>query len=182
LTTGPNANRFRLARTLNGNRPVAGWFTLLELVLVMVIICTVLAMAAPSLRGFFASRQTADAAAQIVALTRLARSRAVAEGRPYRLNFDPQAGTYWLTAQEGGTFQRPRCEFGRVFSLPEGTVVSWEEPHDAACCAYIQFYPSGRTEANTIRLTGRQGEVVEITCPSPTELYRVVVPAQRSGL
>ena len=62
--------------------------TLLELVLVMVIICTILAMAAPSLRGFFTSRETSDAAAQIVALTHLARSQAITEGRVYRLNLD----------------------------------------------------------------------------------------------
>ena len=92
----------------------------------MVIICTVLAMAAPSLRGFFASRRTADAAAQIVALTRLARSRAVAEGRIYRLNLDVAGETYWLTVQQGGVFNNLRSEFGRFFSLPEGTLVSWE--------------------------------------------------------
>src|SRR3972149_3661562 len=64
-------------------------FTLLELILVMVILSTVLAMAAPSLRGFFASRQIQDAAAQILALTQFARSQAVSEGTTYRLNFDP---------------------------------------------------------------------------------------------
>ena len=143
----------------------------------MVIICTVLAMAAPSLRGFFASRQTADAAAQILALTQLARSRAVAEGSIYRLNLDVEGGTYWLTVQQGGTFENLRSEFGRVFSLPEGTVVSWEAPPHGVSPGYIEFYPSGRTEVTTIRLTGRQGGVIEITCPSPTELFGVVVPA-----
>jgi len=157
-------------------------FTLLELVLVMVIICTVLAMAAPSLRGFFASRQTADAAAQIVALTQLARSGAVAEGRIYRLNLDVEAGTYWLTAQEGGTFENLHSEFGRVFSVPEGTLVSWEAPPRGDSPGYVQFYPSGRTEATTIRLAGRQGDVIEITCPSPTELFRVVTPVEEAEL
>ena len=97
----------------------------------MVIICTVLAMAAPSLGGFFGSRQTADAAAQIVALTQLARSQAVAEGRIYRLNLDVEGGTYWLTVQQGGTFERLGSEFGRIFSLPQGTLVSWEAPQPA---------------------------------------------------
>ena len=55
-------------------------FTLLELILVMVILSTVLAMAAPSLSGFFGSRQTHDTAAQILALTQLARSQAISEG------------------------------------------------------------------------------------------------------
>ena len=40
-------------------------FTLIELILVMVILCTVLGMAGPSLRGFFSQRQVEDAAASI---------------------------------------------------------------------------------------------------------------------
>ena len=142
----------------------------------MVIMCTVLAMAAPSLRGFFASRQTTDAAARIVALTRLARSQAVSEGRVYRLNLDADAGTYWLTAQEGGAFTSLGSEFGRTFLLPEGTIVSRETDVDEAPQEHIQFYPSGRTDAAAIRLVGRQGEVVDIVCQSPTELFRVIVP------
>ncbi len=185
LTTGPHADRSkqdpaRLWRLRAGNRrhPAVTGFTLLELVLVMVIICTVLAMAAPSLRGFFASRQTADAAAQLVALTRLARSQAVAEGRVYRLNLDQQAGSYWLTVQEGGAFRNLRSEFGRVFSLPDGTLASWRAPAEAVSQGYIQFYPSGITEPATVRLTGRRGKVIEITCLSPTELFRVVMPGE----
>ena len=77
-------------------------FTLLELILVMVILSTVLAMAAPSLRGFFASRKTHDTAAQILALTQFARSQAISEGIVYRLNFDTRQRTYWLTAQQAG--------------------------------------------------------------------------------
>ncbi len=171
---------FWWARSWKARQPLAAGFTLLELVLVMVIICTVLAMAAPSLRGFFASRQTADAAAQIVALTHLARSRAVAEGRLYRLNLDVEAGTYRLTVQEGGTFRNLGSEFGRLFSLPDGTLASWEAPAEAVSRGYIQFYPSGRTEPATVRLTGRRGKIVEITCLSPMELFRVVIPGEEA--
>ena len=149
-------------------------FTLLELVLVMVIIGTVLAMAAPSLRGFFASRQTEDAAASIVALTRLARSQAVAEGRAYRLNFDLKETTYWLTAQTEGAFRNLSSEFGRVFLLPEGTELELKVEGVPANRDYVSFQPTGRTEAATIRLKGRQGESVEIACLSPTESYKVV--------
>lgn len=175
LTTGPSADTCRHLIAGNRRSGVLAGFTLLELVLVMVVMCTVLAMAAPSLRGFFASRQTADAAAQILALTRLARTQAVAEGRTYRLNVDVEAGTYWLTAQEGGAFKQLQTEFGRVFSLPEGTRITWQETSQQLSQEHIQFYPNGRTDATTVRLTGRQGEVVEITCPSATELFRVIL-------
>jgi type II secretory pathway pseudopilin PulG len=147
---------------------------LLELVLVMVIIGTVLAMAAPSLRGFFASRQTEDAAASIVALTRLARSQAAVEGRVYRLNFDLKEMKYWLTVQSEGAFRNLSSEFGRVFLLPEGTELELKVEGVPADRDYVSFQPTGRTEAATIRLKGRQGESVNIACLSPTESYKVV--------
>ncbi len=185
MTTGPNANRLgpwlpRFKRVKTGKRhyTAAIGFTLLELVLVMVVICTVLAMAAPSLRGFFASRETSDAAAQIVALTQLARSQSIAEGRVYRLNLDVQEGTYWLTVQEGGAFKNIHSEFGRVFSLPKGTLVEWESPSEEVWRDCIEFYPDGRTQASGIRLIGLHGDVVEVICLSPTELFRVIVPEE----
>lgn len=148
-------------------------FTLLELVLVMMIICVVLAMAAPSLRGFFASRQTADEASRIVALAEFARSQAAAQGSPHRLNLDTESGRYWLTVQVGGAFVDLPSEFGRVFVLPDGTRAEWVEPEDVAQRGYIEFEPDGRAEAVTVRLTGKQGEMADVVCPSPTERFRV---------
>ena len=162
-TTGLNAKR-------------AG-FTLLELVLVMVIICTVLAMASASLRGFFGSRRTADAAAQIVALTQFARGRAAAEGRVWRMNLDTQGGKYWLTAQKAGTFETIPSEFGRVFLLPEGTSAEWVAPAGAQLRGWIPFHADGRTEAAHLRLTGRQGQTADIVCDAPAERVRVVLDA-----
>jgi type II secretion system protein H len=149
-------------------------FTLLELVLVMLIMCTVLAMAAPSLRGFFSSRRTSDAASQIVALTQLARSLAVSEGRIYRLNLDTEEGTYWLTVQQGGAFVRIASEFGRVFSLPDGTSANWREPNVSSAGGCVQFYPDGTTEAATIRLSGARDEIVDIACESATEFFEIL--------
>ncbi|MFH0965932.1 MAG: GspH/FimT family pseudopilin [Planctomycetota bacterium] len=166
-TTGRSA---KLARGRAG-------FTLLELVLVMVIICTVLGMASVSLRTFFGSRQTHDAGAQMVALTQFARAQAVAEGRIYRLNLDTQDGKYWLTAQTGGAFTAPGTEFGRMFLLPERTVARWGGRPATGERDWIAFYPDGRTEPAAISLTGQQGETVEVVCASPAEGFRVVVGA-----
>lgn len=69
LTTGPP-----------GDRGARGAFTLLELIAVLVLISTVLAAAAPSLRGFVRGRRTAEAAAKVLSLTHLGRSRAVSWG------------------------------------------------------------------------------------------------------
>jgi len=151
-------------------------FTLLELILVMVIISTVLAMAAPSLRGFFSSRKTHDAAANILSLIRFARSQAISEGRTYRLNFDQGRGIYWLTSnREGGAFSGLNSEFGREFLLPDDTTIELEKADDKnGTGKYITFFPQGMAENGTITLTDRRGDVIEIMSPSPAEAYRIV--------
>ncbi len=149
-------------------------FTLLELILVIVILSTVLAMAAPSLRGFFASRQIHDAAAQILALTQLASSQAVSQGTTYRLNFDPTEGLYWLTARQGGAFEELGTEFGREFSLPRDTTVELAGAGEDAEIEYVVFTPQGTCTPATITLTDRRGEQVRLVCPSATEAFSIV--------
>lgn len=157
-------------------------FTLLELILVMVILSTVLAMAAPSLRGFFASRQTQDAAAQILALTQLARSKAVCEGTSYRLNFDAEEGTYWLMSQQSGAYERLKTDLGQVFSLPRDTVLELEGMEQEGDESFVAFAPRGTVTDGTIRLIDRRGRVVELRCPAVTESFSIiVVGAQNNG-
>ena len=149
-------------------------FTLLELILVMVILSTVLALAAPSLRGFFASRQTHDAAAQMLSLIQLAGSQAVSQGTTYRLNFDPAAGTYWLTSRQGGSFEELGDEFGRRFSLPKDTTVELTGAGRDTEGDYISFTPQGTCMPATITLIDRRGEKVQLVCPSATESFSIV--------
>jgi Tfp pilus assembly protein FimT len=155
--------------------------TLLELILVMVILSTVLAMAAPSLRGFFASRRSEDSAAQILALTQFARSQAVSEGIIYRLNFDTQERTYWLTAQQAGTFERLETAFGQVFEFPKDLEVELEGVEEDDRDVFLVFSPYGTVTAGTVRLIDRRGRAVEITCPTVTESFAIVEPRQVYG-
>lgn len=150
-------------------------FTLLELILVMVILSTVLAMASPSLRGFFSSRKIHDAAGNILSLMRYARTQAISEGRTYRLNFDSDKGVYWLTSNAEGAFEELYNEFGREFLLPDDTTVEVEKENDENDTEiYISFYPQGMLESGTITLTDRSGDTIEITSLSPAEAYRIV--------
>jgi prepilin-type N-terminal cleavage/methylation domain-containing protein len=148
--------------------------TLLELILVMVILSTVLAMAAPSLRGFFTSRRTEDTAAQILALTRLARSQAISEGIIYRLNFDTEQRTYWLTAQQEGAFEKLRTGFGQVFTLPKDIEMELIGIEEKDKDKFLAFTPHGTVTAGTVRLIDRRGQAVEVTCPSATESFSIV--------
>src|SRR3954454_10901433 len=70
-------------------------FTLLELVLMMAILAILVTMAVPAMRGFGHGREAGDCAAQMVALTRWARTQAVTRGLTYRLNVNPQDRTFW---------------------------------------------------------------------------------------
>jgi len=149
-------------------------FTLLELILVLTVISVVLALSVPSLRGFFASRQTADAAGMVLSLTKYARSQAVAQGQMYRLNINPQSNTCWLTAQLGGAFVSLDCEMGRRFRFPEGADVSLELDSPDPNRTYLQFRPNGRNEVASVVIKGRQGEVFLVDCPSATEPFRVI--------
>jgi len=148
--------------------------TLLELILVMVILSTVLAMAAPSLRGFFASRRTEDTAAQILALTQLARSQAICEGVIYRLNFDTQQRTYWLTAQQAGAFEKLKTGLGQVFTLPKDVEMELDGIEEDEKDKFLAFTPHGTVTAGTVRLIDRRGQAVEVTCPTVTESFSIV--------
>jgi prepilin-type N-terminal cleavage/methylation domain-containing protein len=149
-------------------------FTLLELILVMLILSTVLAMAAPSLRGFFGSRQSQDAAAQILALTQFARSQAISEGVIYRLNFDTKDRVYWLTAWKSGLFKELETEFGQVFTLPRDMIMELEDADKEDGEPFIEFTPQGTVTAATIRLIDRGGRGLEVTCPTVTESFSIV--------
>lgn len=155
--------------------------TLLELILVMLILSTVLAMAAPSLRGFFASRRIDDTAAHILALTQYARSQAISEGIVYRLNFDTRDCTYWLTAQKAGVFESLNTEVGQVYTLPKDIKLELEDIGKKDRDVFIAFTPHGTMTDGTIRLIDQGGRTLEVACPSVTESFSIVETRQAGG-
>jgi type II secretion system protein H len=171
-----SSSLFGIRHSAVGISPSSG-FTLLELVLVMVIIAVVLAMVAPSLSGFSAARDADFAAAQVISVSRWAREQAISEGRVYRLNFNPSSQEYFVTAQVGGTFQRPPVEFGQVFTVPEGVVMTWDAPTDGGA-AVIDFFPSGRSQPARIHVVARNGQVTSIASRSATEPLKVLTPEE----
>lgn len=158
--------------------PTGGGFTLLELVVVLLVVGILLAVASPSLKSFATGRQTANAAAQMLAMTRMAQSRAVSQGSVYRLNVDPQTSAYWLSVQQGGAFVDLNSDFGQHIPLPEGTTVSLKVPSSPTPRTYVEFSPTGRTEESTIELVGVQGEAYDVVCESATESFRIVTPSE----
>ena len=147
-------------------------FTLLELILVMVIICTALAMAAPSLRGWSRGSQLRDTGDQFLTLARWARASATADAKIYRLNVDAAAGKYWVTVQQGDqSFASVQSTFGRVYTMPEGLRIELTDlqgkPVDS-----VDFFPSGRTATGRVRIVGdQQTGAVAIECATPVDGY-----------
>src|SRR5688500_698776 len=92
-----------------------GAFTLFELVLVLVMVSILMVVAAPSLRGFLAGSKSRDATENLLAMTRLARERAIADRTVYRLNIDPQNNTYWVLMQDGQRFVQTGTDLGQTY-------------------------------------------------------------------
>lgn len=160
-------------------------FTLLELILVMVLMAVTLAIAAPSLRGFASSRQSADLASRLVAMTQWARSQSVAQGQVCRLNVHPDGGSCWLTIQKTGAFVDPDGDWKKTLTMPDGaalalrtetTVRTQAQPGQQLqqSADYIQFYPTGRCDVGTLTLTVDNGETYLVACDSPAEPYRIL--------
>ena len=156
-------------------------FTLLELIAVMMVLAIILAMVAPSLSGFGAGRKADEAAANLVSLSRWAREQAVAEGRAYRVNYDPANRVYFVTAAVGGAWQSPPVEFGRPFTLPDNVAVTWTGPQENGAY-YAEFYPTGRTLPVHVRVTAQDGQWLDLASLSPAEPLRVLTPQEAASL
>ena len=161
--------------TIARRRRGRGGFTLLELVLIMILICTALAVSAPDLRGFSAGSRMKNAAQQVLALTNYARTQAASEGRTYRLNFEN--GTYFVTAQgDDDQFAQDANSMGQSFPVPEGVQVQITRDDNQAL-NYIEFHPDGRTDVARVRLSRDDAELY-VVCPSPSERFHVASSAE----
>lgn len=156
-------------------RAVHPGFTLLELVLVMLIMATGLAVAAPSLQGWSRGSQLRNQADQLVSVTRFARTRAIADSTTYRLNIDPAANTYHLTMQSGQQFVQPESkEWGKTFQLQDATIrLSSGTVGASGVANTIDFLPDGRTQEATIELQSTRSGTISIQCASPTDVFAI---------
>ena len=90
------------------NTPTA--FTLVELILVMALLATIMALAAPSLSRSMHQRHVADEAARFLAATEYARDEAVSQGVPMTLWIEPATGRFGVEPKTGffGADERSR--------------------------------------------------------------------------
>src|SRR4051812_36578627 len=143
-------------------------FTLFELVLVMMIICVALAMAAPQLRGWNQGAKMRDAGDQVLALTKLARAQSIADSSVYRLTVNQDSGVVSLAVQQGENFVSVGTSVAAPVSMPTDFKVELTDPENKPLEA-IDFYPTGRTQPGKLRITYGDNYIYEIECPSPAE-------------
>ena len=155
-------------------------FTLFEIILVMVILCIAMAVAAPSLRGWSHGARLRDSADQFLAAARFAHTKAIADCKIYRLYVDPKAGSYWVTVQEGEQFLNVGSDFGRVFQVAEGVQMQVTSGEANSNVEFIEFYPSGRSMPASARFSDDMASI-NVTCRSPAEGFRIDRNAPQQG-
>lgn len=153
-------------------------FTLLELILVLAIVATMLAIVASSLRSFHAQRIAADAAGHFLMVCKQARTHAIQNAVTYHVHLDLASRTYWLSSQQPGGSQRLATEVGRTFELPEDVSIYWQQQDNATQEATIAFLPDGRVQAAQVVFVSRQGDAVAVYCTAADQTLRIGTPEE----
>lgn len=179
-TTSPTgASSPRPAARRSSRRTSA--FSLLELILVMLVLALAAALSVPTLSRFARGRETADAAAHLLAVIQYAQDRAIATASTHRLYVSADTNSYHIASRRDGTIVALAEEAGRTFYMPQTVTLTWDAAEETQQRGYIQFDPDGGHDTVIIRITGRDGEVYTIGCHSPSEPYRIETPDAGGG-
>ena len=129
-----------------GRESVRG-LTLLELVAVMMLIAVTLAIAEPSLRGYFKAASHEQFARRVLGLTHKARAMAGSEGHTYFLVVDEGEGAVEIYSPTTGAGRGMNASVQRV-EIPEGYEVQIEADDQAAGEGERLTLTAVRTEEN----------------------------------
>jgi len=164
----PDKLALRISRAPFHRRVRAGGFTLIELMLVMALLVIAAALTAPRLITFFRGRALSQEAQRIIALTHYAQSRAISEGVPVILWFDPATARYGQNIQDGFTDTDGRAstftlESSLTLEVPAGETPPVSELGDETLGlpqnqSVIRFTPDGFFDPSSVaKLILRQG-------------------------
>ncbi len=146
-------------------------FTLLELILVMVILSTSLALVLPRFGGVVSRQRLRASARRILAVCGRARQEACAFALRYRVVFDQEEEQYWVEVEaepleEPGGFRVVASAWGAHTQLSQGIGIESvefeeEELTEARADAsppYIEFRPDGTADAATVELVTEKND------------------------
>lgn len=134
-----------------GFHPAA--FTLVELVLVMALLVTLLALAVPSLARSLRQRNLEQEAARLLALTEYGRDEAASNGVPVVVWVNPETGHFGAEVKKGFDVDAVRAkEFtfngeGMRFDSPDGGVASPVQGHGFNVA---EFAPDGTLDPASV--------------------------------
>lgn len=140
-----------------------GGITLIELMLVMAMIATIMAIAAPRLSGFFRGRDLLEETRRFVAVTRYGRSEAISRSVLMEMWVDTSEGKYGLNPQSPSEAESSKDV---EFELADGLSFEIdEESLDDDGKAHILFWPDGSIDIDSVeavRIVQTEDKFMEI--------------------
>ena len=134
-------------------------FSLLEMLVVLVLLATVTAVAAPSIGRGIATVELNTTARQIAAILRSARSKAVREQQVFFVGFDLEKGRVDLTSED--------LKYQKSFELPEKLKIKRVELRSGQSINEELFYwfsfaPNGLSESFEIMIENQRGRGLKV--------------------
>ncbi len=155
-------------------------FTLVELILVMALLTTIMALSVPSLARSFRQHNLEQEAARILALTEYGREEAISEGVPMSLWIDAEKGLFGIDALPGyvpGDVHRKEYPLGGDIRFDIAKAAVDQENHVEAA----QYAPDGELDplgVDAIRIVDRSGAAM-VVARTPDGLSYEIVKGDR---
>lgn len=174
-------------------------YSLIELLIVLAILAALAALVQPSISGVLDKSRLTAAAKQVQAALAKTRVLAIREGVPVWFRFEPGGRQWWIerdavalpltdspeappvtapeTASATGstTTQTSTAVILRSGQLPEGVAFPPATPEQHP---RLRYSPTGRTNSQSLRLTGQRQFVIELTIRGLTGLARISTPVR----
>lgn len=149
-------------------------FTLIELILVMALLATMMAIAAPSLSRFFAGRGLEEETRRFLSVTRFARSEAISAAVTIVMWIDPEEGAYGISPRDPVDAQ---FLDSRRYTLTRGLTLEVDSEFvDKDGRAAISFWPDGLIGSGSVEevtIFNEAGREAKITRNEFTPEYQV---------
>jgi type II secretion system protein H len=133
--------------TLAGGNRRFGAFTLVELILVMAVLATIMAISAPSLSRTIRGRKLQQEASRFLALTEFAREEAISQGVPVVIWLDSDGQRYGVEPKQGYSSIELHREYPLQTDISFGKTTGALQKDSVA----IEFAPDGTLETSSVQ-------------------------------
>jgi type II secretion system protein H len=152
-------------------------FTLIELIIVMAVLATVLAIVVPSLVRSFQERHLGEEADRLLALIEYGRDEATSQGVPMVIWIDSEKGDFGLDAATGYTASQASI---KQYSLEDGvrfdSVKSSANTKDGHAI-FVQFSPDGSpdpSDVDSVRIVDRSNSSLALARTTDGWDYEII--------